>query len=232
MALENKEFVPPPPDARTIHLLFHRICQPEFMTGVSKELAELERNIRVCDSWSQLTELIKLRPKSICFHSNELNYSSAVEIVNMVHTLTKLVNLDYEITVTVSVDKTVDYSTIKELQKSGIFGIIPNHLVFGWDEAVKGLTAQWANIPYWPKHIIDQLPGAKVDKTKPNTTEIKLTPRQTQILNLVLERGSSNKIIARTLNISESTVKLHLGHIFKKYGVKNRTQLAVFAAKK
>ena len=61
------------------------------------------------------------------------------------------------------------------------------------------------------------------------TNAIVLTPRQTQILNLVASRGASNKVIARMLNLSESTVKLHLGIIFKKYGVKNRTQLAVSA---
>jgi DNA-binding NarL/FixJ family response regulator len=59
--------------------------------------------------------------------------------------------------------------------------------------------------------------------------DISLTSRQTQILKLIRDRGASNKTIARLLNISESTVKLHLGNIFKKYGVKNRTQLALFS---
>jgi len=65
-------------------------------------------------------------------------------------------------------------------------------------------------------------------KKSQSTTEIELTPRQGQILNLITSRGASNKVIARTLNISESTVKLHMGAIFKKYGVRNRTQLAIF----
>jgi DNA-binding NarL/FixJ family response regulator len=59
-------------------------------------------------------------------------------------------------------------------------------------------------------------------------SEIVLTPRQQQIMELICSKGASNKIIARTLAISESTVKLHVGHIFKKYGVRSRTQLAVF----
>lgn len=58
---------------------------------------------------------------------------------------------------------------------------------------------------------------------------IKLTARQTQILNIINSRGASNKVIARMLNISESTVKLHVGAILKKYGVRNRTQLAIFS---
>ena len=59
-------------------------------------------------------------------------------------------------------------------------------------------------------------------------SEIVLTQRQQQIMDLICSKGASNKIIARTLAISESTVKLHVGHIFKKYGVRSRTQLAVF----
>lgn len=64
---------------------------------------------------------------------------------------------------------------------------------------------------------------------KDTSTAIKLTPRQSQILALVSERGASNKIIARMLDISESTVKLHVSAILKKYGVRNRTQLAIFS---
>jgi len=69
-------------------------------------------------------------------------------------------------------------------------------------------------------------PKKKIVK-KPNT--ITLTVRQAQILQLVQDRGCSNKHIARMLGLSESTVKLHMSAIFKKYGVKNRTQLAVFS---
>lgn len=68
--------------------------------------------------------------------------------------------------------------------------------------------------------------------TKSNNTVIKLTPRQSQILALVSERGASNKVIARMLDISESTVKLHVSAILKKYGVRNRTQLAIFSKNK
>jgi len=55
-----------------------------------------------------------------------------------------------------------------------------------------------------------------------------LTPRQAEIL-LWVQRGLSNKQIAKRLNLVESTVKLHMTGILKKYGVKNRTQLAVFS---
>jgi len=52
-----------------------------------------------------------------------------------------------------------------------------------------------------------------------------LTHRERQIIRLVSE-GLSNKQIARRLNISDGTVKVHLHHIFEKLRVDNRTTLA------
>lgn len=69
----------------------------------------------------------------------------------------------------------------------------------------------------------------KKDNPVSENNPVLLTPRQSQILNIITSRGASNKAIAKILNISESTVKLHLGSMFKKYGVKTRTQLALFA---
>jgi DNA-binding NarL/FixJ family response regulator len=74
-----------------------------------------------------------------------------------------------------------------------------------------------------------ELAKPKKKSAEKKTDAIILTARQSQVLQLVQDRGASNKTIARMLNLSESTVKLHMGAIFKKYGVKSRTQLAVFA---
>ena len=58
--------------------------------------------------------------------------------------------------------------------------------------------------------------------------EIRLTPREQQILNLLVTRGCSNKVLAKTLGLSESTIKLHMKNLLKKYNVRSRTQLVVF----
>lgn len=55
-----------------------------------------------------------------------------------------------------------------------------------------------------------------------------MTRREVEVLILVAN-GMFNKEIATTLNISERTVKNHLSNIFKKIGVVDRTQAAVFA---
>ena len=53
-----------------------------------------------------------------------------------------------------------------------------------------------------------------------------LTPRQRTVLSL-LERGMSNKAIARELGIGEITVKAHVSAILRKLGVENRLQAIV-----
>ncbi len=58
-----------------------------------------------------------------------------------------------------------------------------------------------------------------------------LTPRETQIL-CHLSEGQSNKLIARNLEISEGTVKLHVKAILRKLGVHSRVEAAVMAVEK
>lgn len=53
-----------------------------------------------------------------------------------------------------------------------------------------------------------------------------LTPRQRDVLREIAV-GKSNKLIARTLNMHEGTVKLHVASILKCLDVTNRTQAAI-----
>ncbi len=54
----------------------------------------------------------------------------------------------------------------------------------------------------------------------------RLTPRQRDVLTLIM-RGKSNKQIARILDLTEGTVKIHCMAIFRQLGVTNRTQAAL-----
>ncbi len=55
-----------------------------------------------------------------------------------------------------------------------------------------------------------------------------LTERETEVLRL-LAQGKANKEIARSLNISEKTVKVHVSNILSKLGVQSRTQATLYA---
>jgi DNA-binding NarL/FixJ family response regulator len=67
------------------------------------------------------------------------------------------------------------------------------------------------------------------DKEKPQAPRPEnLTQRETDILALLSE-GMSNREIARSLFLSEKTVKAHLAAVFRKLSVANRTQAAMAA---
>jgi two-component system nitrate/nitrite response regulator NarL len=55
-----------------------------------------------------------------------------------------------------------------------------------------------------------------------------LTPRELEILEHIAD-GSSNKMIARALDITDGTVKLHVKAILRKLGVRSRVEAAVAA---
>lgn len=57
-----------------------------------------------------------------------------------------------------------------------------------------------------------------------------LSGRETEVLKL-LARGQSNKQIARSLYVSEKTVKSHVSSILAKLGVRSRTQAALHAVR-
>lgn len=128
----------------------------------------------------------------------------------------------------VIVDETTDVKLVKQVMN------FPNIISVGW--IIKNLDDYESSL----KHIANLVSGnyvhhdrvlemIKPKKRVKSENTISLTVRQSQILTIIQERGASNKTIARMLGLTESTVKLHVGSILKKYGVKNRTQLAVFS---
>jgi DNA-binding NarL/FixJ family response regulator len=56
--------------------------------------------------------------------------------------------------------------------------------------------------------------------------EVKLSPRERQLLRLVAQ-GLSNKQLAAELSISEGTVKVYMAKLFRKVGVHDRYELAM-----
>ena len=71
--------------------------------------------------------------------------------------------------------------------------------------------------------IYDQVP-VTLGRTNP------LSTRQGQLFDLIVV-GQSNKEIARTLGLSEGTVKIHITKLFEKLGVHHRSAVALAGAK-
>lgn len=74
--------------------------------------------------------------------------------------------------------------------------------------------------------VLDMLMERQTPNTEPQGDNWALTNREKEVL-VHLAKGASNKIIARALDLAESTVKLHIHHIIVKLGVSNRTEAAV-----
>ena len=62
----------------------------------------------------------------------------------------------------------------------------------------------------------------------PSGAQIKLTPRQREVLTLIA-KGKSNKQIAYELGISQATIKLHINALLRALGAINRTHAIITA---
>lgn len=83
-------------------------------------------------------------------------------------------------------------------------------------------VAEPDTVPGYMKVIGSQ--AAKSDyQTTPTLAALGLTPRQTDVLALLLQ-GKPNKLIARDLNLSVETIKDHVAAVLRALGVNSRTQ--------
>lgn len=101
------------------------------------------------------------------------------------------------------------------------------------DEIVKAIRVVMAGGIYLPEEFLDPSnpPRENHQPTGNNPLHsVSVTPRQAEVLNLA-GQGKSNKAIARDLNLTENTVKIHMAAILRAFDAKNRTE-AVVAAKR
>ncbi|MBT3029477.1 MAG: two-component system response regulator NarL [Candidatus Thiodiazotropha sp. (ex Lucina pensylvanica)] len=99
----------------------------------------------------------------------------------------------------------------------------PTQLMQKLHEVAEGRVALSPNVAECLARAM-QAEGAR--DTAPSTLD--LTDRECEIL-IHISEGESNKVIARTLSIAESTVKVHVKHLLKKLGLKTRVEAAVWA---
>lgn len=93
------------------------------------------------------------------------------------------------------------------------------------DEVLRGIRAvARGESPINPRAARELLGARRTT----STATADLTPRETEVLELV-RQGMANKQIARRLGISERTVKAHLTSTFQRIGVVDRTQAALWA---
>jgi DNA-binding NarL/FixJ family response regulator len=103
---------------------------------------------------------------------------------------------------------------IKNAIASGAIGFLPKSL--DTDNLISNLKHILSGAMPIVTPVVDHNPDSQTSKTK-------LTGRQAEVLELMCE-GNTNKMIARVLDLTEGTVKLHVRAILQAFGATNRTQ--------
>ncbi len=108
---------------------------------------------------------------------------------------------------------------LKNLEADDFFGLL--------DRASRGEPAL---TPVLARKLLQEFakPPAKEDQP----AEEELTPREREVLELMVEGVTSNRKLAKRLNLSENTVKFHIRNILDKLRLHDRAQAVGYAMRK
>ena len=173
-------------------------------------------------------------PTTVIFSYNNLinrniDFKDTLDVVNLTLKLAanKFNQKPKEIVFTGHTTSVIDIDNHEKLVSAGFLGCLVAPKVYGIEMANEVDYQHRRDPTYWSPVIV---PDKKIQVSKSSPLDINLTFRQEQILKMVSERGMTNSQIARRLCLSESTVKMHIGIVFKKYAVQDRSQL-IFSLK-
>ncbi|MFC0709708.1 response regulator transcription factor ErdR [Azorhizophilus paspali] len=116
-----------------------------------------------------------------------------------------------------------DAAVVARAREFGASGFIPkSSLLETLQQAVRAVLDgdEW-----WPPQI-QETANVSAEAKAASAGLASLTPQQFRVLSMVCD-GLLNKQIAYELNVSEATVKAHVTAIFRKLGVRTRTQAAL-----
>lgn len=121
-------------------------------------------------------------------------------------------------------DNELNSENLRHMIDDGLTGILPSKA--GGDLLLKAVKKLYQGEMWIDRHTMKDVLSHKDEPQK----DYHLTKKEKEILNYVCA-GLTNKEVAKKLYISEQTVKSHCNHLFKKFGVTNRTKLALYAQK-
>jgi len=96
------------------------------------------------------------------------------------------------------------------------------------DSIRRALAGESVVSPELTHKLVKALRTASQPASASAQPEDTLSPREREILRAIAA-GASNKEIARSLGIAETTVKVHVQHILRKLNLSSRVQAAVYA---
>ena len=121
-------------------------------------------------------------------------------------------------------DLTVD--ALRDAMNAGADGFLMNDV--SPEALLQSLELVMLGEKVFPTNLAAMLLDLSNAPSPLNSVRGVMTPREHEILQ-ALVTGSSNKMIANRLGITEATVKIHLKTLLRKIDVNNRTQAAIWA---
>jgi two-component system nitrate/nitrite response regulator NarL len=124
-----------------------------------------------------------------------------------------------------------DAEDLLETLRAGARGYLLKNIdtVFLLESIQRAARGESVMSPLIAQKLADSLRAPPKDNIAvADTNPAKLSPREREIIVMVAH-GSSNKEIARVLNLSESTIKIHVQGILRKLHIAKRVQAAVYA---
>jgi len=113
--------------------------------------------------------------------------------------------------------------------EAGVHGYMPKTM--GVENLAGAIRSIMDGAIYVPPLLAELPPDDGSARSFPPTAALPhLTPRQREVLTLLVD-GRSNKEIARSLDLGEGTVKIHLAALFRNLGVPNRAAAAVLGSR-
>ncbi|WLQ14804.1 response regulator transcription factor [Hahella aquimaris] len=106
----------------------------------------------------------------------------------------------------------------------GASGFIPKSAPL--DEISEAIQAVLNGEVWLPADVAAKIDSVKAEHSDFSERLATLTPQQFRVLGMLTE-GMLNKQIAYDLDVSEATVKAHITALFRKLGVRNRTQAVI-----
>ena len=133
---------------------------------------------------------------------------------------------------TVILSASTDRADVLTALSAGSHGYVPKTL--GAAEVVRAVGAVLDGAIYVPAFMAVPPPPAAPSAARSGQAtaggEAVLTPRQSEVLGLIVA-GRSNKEIARALELGEGTVKVHVAALLRTLGVANRAGAAALGAR-
>ena len=116
-----------------------------------------------------------------------------------------------------------DSAVIVRAREFGASGFIPKSSPL--ESIQQGVRAVLDGDVWWPAQTLAAV-ALSAEAKAASAGLASLTPQQFRVLTMVCD-GLLNKQIAYQLNVSEATIKAHVTAIFRKLGVRTRTQAAL-----